>query len=273
MKNKFILLTALIIGLTACKNKKNLPDHLETPVGTINLEEFIGLIQSDTAEFKYLKSKAKLTVDNNGKTNSIKLFIKSTTDSAMLANVSVMAIPLARGLVSKDSLVVTQNRDKCYRRSSSDELQKLIPIAVDFDILQDIMHASSFGYDSSFQYYLIKENGKPVLSTHTEREIKWLEKNKMEKLEGINQMTRYYLDDSLNHVSQIRINFPADTGEVNIFYDKRQDVDGFLAPLTTRLSASNPRNSVHIKLEYDRVKLNKPHYLSLSIPDNYEPCP
>lgn len=274
MKNKVILLfTTLIFGFTSCKNRKNAPDQIETSIGIINLEEFLGVVESDTTKFQYLKSKAKLTVENNGKSNSIKLFIKSTSDSAIMANVSIMSIPLARGLVSKDSLIVTQNRDKCYRRSSAEELQQLIPIAVDFDILQDILHASSFGYDSTAQYYLIKEKGKPVLSSHSEKAIKWLEKKKLDKLRNIDQITRYYLNDSLNHVSQIRINFPSDTGEVTIFYDERQYVEGFLAPLTTRLSASNPRNSVHIKLEYDRVKLNKPHYLSLSIPDNYEPCP
>lgn len=273
MKNKIILILGLSLFILSCKNKKNATEELSTSTGTIAYEDFLWMAENDTTSFNYMSSKVKLTIDNDGKSNSVKLFLKSTRDSAFLANVSILAIPLARALVTKDSLILTQNREKCYRRSSADDLKQLLPVTVDYEILEAVLHASTFGFDTSFNYFMFEENGMPVLSTHNEKVGQWLDKEKYNKTKEIPQVVRYYLSDSLKNISRIRIHLPSDSAEINVYYDEKQIVDGFLAPSITRLVASNPRNTVHIKLEYERIKLNEPHYLSLSIPDNYESCP
>ena len=128
-------------------------------------------------------------------------------------------------------------------------------------------------YDTNQKYFQIHDPFNYIISSHRKREIRRNDKGKPDrKGENDDVIIKYYLTDDAKGLKRMDIESPGDSTRVQVDYISRSMVDNFNIPKEVYVQVFTPRNVINVNLDYDKVEINQPQPLILTIPENYGIC-
>lgn len=224
-----------------------------------------------TVKPHYFYAKIATSYSDTNRNLNFKTSVRIVRDSAINALITYAAIPVANSLVTKDSILLMNKREKCYSKQSLDYFKNNFGIDFSFSNLEEILMGLPFDYDTTQKYFQIHGQDFYTLSTHRKRQAKRFDRFvRGRQKEDI--LIKYFIDTNLRDLKGMYIESPSDSASVTINYVSRQLVDGMNTPNEVEISIVLPQNNLKIILDYDKVNIKEIQQLELIIPESYEEC-
>ena len=274
MKNLTIIFLAAvaILSVQSCRTTKH-TRHISKAIApkdtTVNVisnnssEDSLKMIRATMAglqkhyiDYKSFNAKIKVEYeDSKGKQPDIIAVVRIMKDSAIWVSLSatILNIEVYRMLITKDSVILMNTRDKEVQYRSLDYLQDVSEIPVDYKTIQDILVGNPIFLDTTVVYYK-KADDKILVST-----VGQFFKNLLTLSSDDNLLLHSKLDDvNVNH------NRTADFTYAD--FDNKNGIDFS----TYREITVSEKNKLDIRLNYKQYEFNKELSVSFKVPKNYK---
>lgn len=282
---RYYFIGAFALLLVACSRKvvDNAPVKLERK----KTAELIGTLDSlylQKPGFFYSKISSRFKDTNQSV--SFKTSIRMVKDSAINALITFAAIPIFNSMVTPDTLTILNKRSKCYTKAKLSYLKDNFGYAFDYKNVEELILGLPLAYDTNQRYFQIHDPFNYIISSHRKREIRRNDKGKPERNRLLDRnndrnsnndesddiIIKYYLTNDAKGLKRMDIESPSDTTRVQVDYISREMVDNYSIPKEVFVQVFTPRNTIHVNLDYDKVEINQPQQLIMTIPENYEVC-
>ena len=143
MKNSIVIgVLSFMLLLTACNTQKKV---YKAPIKEEGEEYLISKMKANESKFTTFKSKALITVVNDGRLIDMKANIRMRRDSAIWVSLTVgIGLEAARILLTKDSVLFINRLEKKFFAGSYEFINQMINAKVDFDIIQALLTGNDF---------------------------------------------------------------------------------------------------------------------------------
>ncbi len=232
---------------------------------TNDLIHVLDSISIKKPEFFYSKITTEYS-DTNRNIN-LKTSLRMVKDSAINLLVTYMKLPIANAIISIDSLLVVDKRNKCYISKDLSYIKENFGIDFNYKNLEELFLGLPLDYDRNQKYFQIHEPTNYIISSHRKHKIIRFEKKSKEDLH-----IKYYLNNEANHLKRTEVSSPSDSIDIFVDYRTREFIDGFNLPKEVFIQIKSPRNRILIELTYEKSEINQRQPLILVIPEGYEKC-
>lgn len=180
-KAKALYFLMIIVAFTSCKSYKS---FISTDIKKIEKDQLIdNVIKSNESEYYSIKYSAKY---NDGKKKqNINGLLRIKTDSIIWLSLGPsIGVELFRVIITNDSLKFINKTNNTYYTGSVDYLSKLIKVDVNYNMLESVLLAKLFAYNSNddlndyyksssidSNYYVLSNTIKGLMSYFSSREI------------------------------------------------------------------------------------------------------
>jgi hypothetical protein len=213
-------------------------------------------LRSHYIDFKTFNSKIKVEYeDSKGKQPDITAVVRIVKDSAIWVSLtaSIFNIEVYRMLITKDSLILMNMREKEVQFRSLDYLQEVTEIPFNYTEIQDLLVGNPIFLDSTVVSFKKDESG--ILVSTAGKFFKHL----LTLSADNNLLLHSKLDDvDLNRNRTADITY----GD----FENKNGVDFS----TYREVMVSEKNKVDIRLNYKQYEFNKELSVSLKVPKNYK---
>ncbi len=220
-----------------------------------------------TAKFDYFYSKISTKFTDSTQNVNFKTSVRITQDSAINALITFAKIPVLNSLVTKDSVFISDKREKCYITESLEYIRNNFTIDFTYRNVEELVLGLPIDYDTNDRYFQINDPFTYTMSSHRKREIKKIERKQMREI-----ITFYRVSDDLTNLRMMRIESPEDSAIIQLDYLEREWVDGFFVPTEVDLYLLTPKKEINIRLEYRKTRMNEAELIYFVIPESYERC-
>jgi len=252
-----MIVLILLFSSTACARKNSLKNF-----STLGEEQAIlpplkpSVLDSIHSQiWRWYYGKFNVSYADSERKLSFKMSLKCSKDSATNALISFMAIPIFNTLITSDSLIYVNKKNRCFGAFPAAYLNKLLGIELSLQNLQELFLGLPIAYQpmekvewaSNHPDTLIFKQFNQHLSMEyfvTKRDTR-LTQQRLILSDGRSMLVRY---------------LEWNNGTIN-------------TPSLILIRIIEPGNEATIKLTVDRFELNIPQEISLEIPENYEKCP
>ena len=208
-------------------------------------------------DFKTFNAKIKVDYeDNKGKQPDVTAIVRIIKDSAIWISLtaSFLNVEIYRVLITKDSVILLNKRDKEVQYRSLDYLQEVTQIPFDYKTLQDLLIGNPVFIDSNIVYY--KKTDDQILFSMVGNYFK----NLLTLSSGNYFLTHSKLDDV--DIARSRT--------ADLTYADYENKSGFNFSTYREITVSE-KNRLDIRLNYKQYEFNKELSVSFNIPKNYIP--
>jgi outer membrane lipoprotein-sorting protein len=237
-------------SVTVVVNNTSVADSLKM------VNETIQRLKSHYINYKTFNAKIKVEYeDNKGKQPDISAVVRIYRDSAIWISLSatILNFEVYRLLITKDSVVLMNMREKEVQYRSVDYLQEVTQIPFDYTTIQDLLVGNPVFLDSTIASYKKMED-KILVST-----IGAYFKNLLTLSTDKNLLLHSKLDDV-----DITRNRTAD-----ITYSEYENKTGFNFSTNREITISE-KNKVDIRFNYKQYEFNKELSVVFKVPKNYK---
>lgn len=269
MKTVFYFAVISGIFLFSCSPTKRVINNAIAPKDTTNVirdqtsKEAIQLAQitrenlkKNYIDFKTFSAKIKVeSQDSKGKNPDITAVVRIVKDSAIWISLSAtfLNVEVYRALITKDSVVLMDKREKTVQYRSLDYLQEVTKIPFDFKTLQDLLIGNPIFYND--QSATFKKVDNYILVNSADANFK----NLMTLTPDNSLLYRIKLDD----VDMAR------NRTANISYDEYERSNDISFSTYREISISE-KNKLDVQMKYKQFDFNKELSVGFSIPKNYK---
>ncbi len=277
MKSRYIkwIQTALLLVLiTSCSKKIVLinPDKLERKK-TIELTEALDAMHLERPDYFY--SRISTRYKDTTQSLSFKTSLKIKRDSAVSTFISFAAIPVFQAIVTQDTLTLVNKRNKCYNITDLSIIKNTFGYPFEYANIEELFLGIPLAYDTNQRYFQIHDPFNYIISSHRKRYIKKSEKGKINdrKMDGEDDIIiKYFLSDDITRLKKLEIESPGDSTRLEINYVTSEIVNSVNVPKNIEIQVFTPRNTIFLKLDYEKTEVNEPQSLLLVIPKTYSIC-
>jgi hypothetical protein len=274
IKNKIIVLIILsVLTMSACKrqaHKKKIEKETETAVAIVDtamVEKPVVEIVKETpkpteklnidpaeVDFKYLKLKTKITLDEQSFPASVNI----RKDSLIWISISV-GLEAARGIITRDSLIFLDRLHRNYYKFDFKSLSQQLNFDVNYDLIQALIIGNM----------PIKKRENDVI-TKEENTFKISQDLQLFQLENM-------IDGENRKLRQIKGKSANGTSNLKIDYDNFLVLNQFLMPqnISTQIDAKTSDKEIKtvVNLQHNKIEIveQNPGF-SFSIPKTYQPA-
>ncbi|MCT4560639.1 MAG: DUF4292 domain-containing protein [Crocinitomicaceae bacterium] len=277
MKNILIQFSSLALGLallSSCAKKLTEGDgekvkRMKTQDLVANMDSLVKVTPST------FYSKISTKYKDSTRSLSFKNSLRMIQDSALNSIITYASIPVVNALITKDSLSVVNKRDKCLVRADLNFLRDNFGVDFTFRNIEELIFGKPLDFDNTLKYFQIHEPFQYVLSSHRKMKIKRLDKDNnrdRRKEEEENIVFKYFIDSTGRQLSGMEIFSPNDTARIVVRYLSRQLVGAYNLPEEVELEIYTPKNTISMRMSYDRAVVDEPQTLYFIIPEGYEDC-
>lgn len=277
MKNILIQFSSLALGLallSSCAKKLTEGDgekvkRMKTQDLVANMDSLVKVTPST------FYSKISTKYKDSTRSLSFKNSVRMIQDSALNSIITYASIPVVNALITKDSLSVVNKRDKCLVRADLNFLRDNFGVDFTFRNIEELIFGKPLDFDNTLKYFQIHEPFQYVLSSHRKMKIKRLDKDNnrdRRKEEEENIVFKYFIDSTGRQLSGMEIFSPNDTARIVVRYLSRQLVGAYNLPEEVELEIYTPKNTISMRMSYDRAVVDEPQTLYFIIPEGYEDC-
>ncbi|MES2800299.1 MAG: DUF4292 domain-containing protein [Bacteroidota bacterium] len=249
--------------LTSCAKK--LTDGGQEKLPKVKATELVAVLDSiSKLQPKYFYSKVSTRYQDTTRSNSFKTSIRLTQDSAVHTIISFAGIPLITALVTTDSVLISNKKDKCFIRQPLSYVKENFGVDFDYDNIEELILGLPLDYDTTQKYFQIHDPYNYILSSHKEREIKRNEDDEV--------VLKYFFTNDIKQLRAIEIESPMDTTKITINYVTREQIGAYSVPKNLNVEIRSPRNHIFIDMEYEKTEVDVPKEMIIIIPESYEKC-
>jgi hypothetical protein len=264
------LAVATILSTYSCRTTKHINKAIAPKDTAVNIipvntsaadsirmiQETMAKLQSHYINYKTFNAKIKVEYeDSKGKQPDIIAVVRIMKDSAIWISLSatIFNVEVYRMLITRDSVILMNTRDKEVQYRSLDYLQEVTEIPFDYKTVQDILIGNPIFLDSNVVSYK-KTDSRILVST-----IGGFFKNLLTLSADNNLLLHSKLDDV-----DVNRNRTAD-----ITYDDFENKAGFDFSTYREITVSE-KNKLDIRLNYKQYEFNKELSVSFKVPKNYK---
>jgi len=270
MNRNFSLLSLLLLSsmLFSCARKMTEEIVVAEKLQKRKEKELVAVLDS-LALVKPKTFYSKLSVDfKDTSTNiSFKTSLKIVTDSAVNAIITYAKIPIVTAMITTDSIIVVNKRDKCFERETLSYIKDKFGIDFTYQNIEELFLGRPLDYNVDQKYFVVHDPYNYSISSHKKRERKRLDRKPKEDI-----VINYILSKDAKELSKTTITSPSDSTEIIVDYNSRKLVKNINVPYEVVIQITTPRNVMYIKLEYEKVEVDEPQELLIIIPEKYEKC-
>ncbi len=213
-------------------------------------------IKNQKIEFKTFSAKIKVEyVDKNGKGPDLTVFARIQKDSAiwLSINATVFSYEAFRVLITPDSVIVLNKKDKQIQYRSLGYLQELTQLPFDFSTMQDLIVGNAIYLDSNIVSF--KQNETSILMLSSGKFFKHL-------------MTISKSDYTLEHSKLDDVN-AARNRTCELTYGNFENKNGVLFSTRRKISVAE-KSKLDIDMDFKQYSFNETLSFPFSIPKNYK---
>lgn len=266
-KNKQLPLFVILFFLVSCSTTKKINKALSTKetatvlVNQVN-EDSLNLIKgqlrqlkSHAIQFSTFNAKIKVeSSDNKGKNPELSAVVKIINDSAIWISLSatILNVEVYRLLVTKDSVILMDKRNKEVLCRSNDYLQEVTQIPLDYTSLQNLIV------------------GNPIFLTDSVCSFRETESQILIMTVGdfFKNLLTLSKENTLVHCKLDDINMSR-SRTADITYGDYENISN-MPFSTSREILVSEKNKIQVKLNYKQYEFNKPLTITFNIPKNYK---
>ena len=232
-------------------------------------------------------TKIKCHFSDTNRRISFKTSIRSIKDSIINPIITYAGIPLVNSIIRRDSLFITNRKDKCAIRTTMNYIKESFGVDFDYRNIEELLLGLPVAYDTTQKYFQINDPYNYIISSHRKRIIK--KENKVKQHDRDNNlnfrkdrngndendddvMIRYYIHPSLKSISRLVIDSPDDTTHISVDYITRDTVDTYLLPREMIIDIVTARTHIVLTMDYDKTEVNTPQEIYFVIPEEYGDC-
>lgn len=275
MKTKYFLFMMLVcLVFVSCKGKKNKPvvanptNNNETliykPMGT-DSKDYQNATKAFefSDDFKTLETQFSLKIESPQINHSGSGTLRIAKDSVMWLYIKVMGLEIARAKFTQDSVFAVVKLKNQYFKGDYSLVQKFIPLAADYNILQSLFLNKMFivpeNKVENLDYFSMEMNDNNLLKISTFSNPSYSNHFKFNQSIEINT--------EISRMVATVVSYPEKNINVNVNYSDYQDFSGHTLPknLSIMVGESN------LKFETNKAVFDKILNFPLNIPDSYKP--
>jgi hypothetical protein len=270
MKHLIILSLVTIIVTQSCRTTKQINKAIAPKDSVVNVlppntsvadsirlvQETMDKLNSHYIDFKTFNAKIKVDYeDSKGKKPDILAVVRIIKDSAIWVSLSasILNVEVYRMLITKDSVILMNTREKEVQYRSLDYLQEVTQIPFDYKTLQDLLIGNPIFFGKTVTSFK-KSDSKILLFTAGEF---------FKHLLTLSADNNLLLHSKLDDVDANR-NRTAD-----ITYSDFENKNGVDFSTYREITVSE-KNKLDISLKYKQYEFNKELSVSLKVPKNYK---
>ena len=220
------------------------------------IAETIEKLHSHYIDYKTFNAKIKVDYeDSKGKKPDILAVVRIIKDSAIWVSLSasILNVEVYRMLITKDSVILMNTREKEVQYRSLDYLQEVTQIPFDYKTIQDLLVGNPIFFDTTVVSF--KKTDDKILMFTTGKFFK--------HLLTLSTDNTLLLHSKLDDVDVNR-NRTAD-----ITYEDFENKNGIYFSTNREITVSE-KNKLDIRLKYKQYEFNKELSVSLKVPKNYK---
>ncbi len=281
--SRTVLFVLAVLWLASCRTAKELPVAKIKPISTSKL---LKRVEQNAFDFEYFTIKRmSCQFSNNGKKTNFIVNLKALKDKKILVSISKMKIPVARVLLTPDSVKYVNYIDHNYFIDDYSYLSSFLNIDLDFVTIQSILSNNAFSYRNDAKNRDFKtfdtfvEDGMYVLQSEKTKKIFKLEKK--HKTKKIKRRLKRLDDNALileqlyfNPVNfallKIVINDKTNNRVMNMNFDNFVKVQNKDYPGNIFMNFVSNRSEIKLKLKMSGFSTNKINSFNIKIPQKYE---
>jgi len=277
----FCCLWMLLILGSGCKHTEKIV--IEKKIRPVGVKRLVRIVTENELKYRTLSvKKVSLTIDNNGKGNSVRGFYRIKRDSIIQVSAQTLIIPVGKLELGTDSFKVVNHLDKQVMKGTIQKIAEMIGYDIDFQTVQSILsnHMQSlkqeFKENQFKDYVLVVENNMYKISSIRERRFRKFAANEV-KLERFKQRKDeqhlvkqdIYVDPDI-FVVRKEIYHDIDTARIiTIEFSEFKAIGTKWFPGKIHLSVSG-KEKLDIQVELSKVSIDDEKDFGFTIPSKYK---
>lgn len=273
-----------LLILASCKTTKTITTFEKLkPISTNRL---IKNIEENAFEYKGLDIKRIACVyETPDSKTSFRATLSSKLDDHIQVTISKLNLPVARILLTPDSVKMINYLQKTYYLGDYSYIEKMLGAAVDFQVVQSILTNDVFSYrqdekDNDFkEFSSYADSGVYVLQSLNNRKLdKISRKGKddkidryLKKLDEESFIVQYlYVDPKTFKVRKILMDDVTEGRKVTVNFDEFTPVENQLYPGSIDIHLTSRENDMKMKIKLSKFSLDPDQSINFNIPEKYK---
>ncbi len=215
---------------------------------------------------------------------SFRANLKSEKDKQILLTISKINIPLARLLLTPDSVRMVNYLKKEYLEEQYDYLSELVNMKLDFELVQSIISNDAFSYrddpnDNDFREFVSYiDSGMYILQSVKNRKLDKIEQKGKEhkigrylnKLGEDDFIVQYlFVDPKTFKIRKIVLDDQSNNRKVTVNFSDFEKVGRQLYPGNIDIHFASPEKDLSMKIKLSKFSTEKNQSFNFNIPDKY----
>ena len=279
-----ILFVLCVLAVASCKAPKTLTTERLKPISTNRL---IRNVEENAFDYKNFDIKRiSCQYETPNEKTSFRAGLESVKDKYILVSLSKINLPVARLLLTPDSIKMINYFEKTYSVTDYSLLNKFFNTNVDFNVIQSILTNNIFSYhddqrDQDFREFVTyADSGLYLLQSAKNRKLEKIERKRKEekierylkKLDEENMIIQsLYIDPVHYKIRRIVLDDRAEKRILNISFSEFQSVGNYLYPGDIQIRFTGPGDFVSLKVKMSKFSTQSTAQdLSFKIPERYK---
>ncbi len=254
MKSRVYILFALSAALfgQSCAKKMTegtviLPGH-----NSEDAVEVLDSIQKNTPYF--LSSKIDTRYTDNKQNISFKTSLRMSKDTSIWALFTYAGVPLITNYITKDSIQISNKKEKCYIKDSRNFIARNFKIDLSLGDLQSVFLGQPLKYNKLLNYNLNSTSNQIIISN----------------VENKRYFLTYFIDKVSKRINSIE--YTDQEIKLKISYLDYWIQDQYSIPKNIKIEINKSNNNITVDLNVEKIEINQPKEMVVVIPESYEKC-
>lgn len=263
--NFYSLIAFALLFFASCSNKGIADGEKLSKHSSQDLTDVLDSLS--LVEYDWFYSKISTKYKDTAMNVSFKTSVRIRRDSLLNTLITYARIPVYNTLLTKDSIIMVNKREKCVMYESLDYFRKEYAMDVEYANAEEMFFGAPIAYDRDMKYYRVNDPYNYTMCSHRKRDIKRnIRKDKREII------TYYTLSPDLKSLQTQKIESPQDTSTVVIDYTQREMVNGYYVPKKVVITIYTPRQEIKVYMDYKKTRINHKEKIHFVVPEKYGEC-
>lgn len=265
LNNVSLFVIGAMLFLVSCSPKT--AEVLEKLPRVKDSELAFSLDSMANQHFGSFYAKISTNYEDSSQNVNFKTSIRIKEDSVVNALITYVKIPIFNTLITRDSIKLTNKREKCYSAQSLDFIKENFGVDFTYRNIEELFFGMPLAYDSTSKYFRVKDPFTYTVCSHRKKQV-----NRIERKDEDVVVLYYVLSPDRKDLLSTFVESPQDSTTIQIDYLNRMDANGYRVPKDVRILVMTPRNRIRIEMEYNKAEVGIDEEIYFVIPEGYEEC-
>ncbi|MGV8092342.1 MAG: DUF4292 domain-containing protein [Mangrovibacterium sp.] len=273
-----------LLAMASCKAPKTLTTTRLKPISTNKL---IRNVEENIFDYESFDIKRiSCQYETSREKVSFRASLESVKDKYILVSLSKINLPVAKLLLTPDSVKMINYFEKTFSVNDYSSLNKFFNANIDFNVIQSILTNDIFSYrddprDQDFREFVTyTDSGMYVLQSLKNRKLERIERKRKEekierylkKLDEENMIIQsLYIDPVHYKIRRIVLDDRAENRILNINFSEFQAIDNYFYPGDIHIRFKGPGDFVSLKIKLGKFSTQTTgQNFSFKVPERYK---